>query len=58
MEHKGKSKVTGLKAKRSLSSVSGKDPKKVITGNRLKSSGLSTFREQGNTTRMKAKNHK
>lgn len=50
-----KSKVTGLKAKREVDFVAGKDPKKVITGTKVKGSGVDLPSPKGKKPMMKAK---
>lgn len=51
----GKAKVTGLKAKSVTNFTTGKDPKAVITGNRVKSAGIDLPKPKGNKPKLKAK---
>ena len=50
-----KAKVTGMKAKSSTSFVAGKDPKKAITGNKLKGAGVDMPMSKGAKPMMKTK---
>lgn len=50
-----KAKVTGLKAKSAASFVAGKDPKKVITGLKLKGGGIDLPSPKGNKQKLKAR---
>lgn len=50
-----KNKVTGLKAKSQVDFAGGKDPKKVITGLKAKSSGVDLPQPKSNNIKIKAK---
>lgn len=54
-EMNGKSKVTGLRAKSTLSKTAGKDPKMVITGNKVNKTSVDLPESKGKKPMLKAK---